>query len=479
MICVSVTPTSRTLAPADVLNASRKCDLVEICLDHFIKTPEVADLLKISDKPVLISCRREKDGGNWKGSEEDRMQLLRNTIIAGPEYVELDLDIAEKIPRFGNTKRVVSHTSLSTVPDKMDEIFEKCWKAKADVVKVTWPTDDLDAAWPLLAAVTQKRELPVVGQGIGRSGLTFSLLGRRYGSPWIYAALEKGMEAYESQPTIWQLEEYCWEDISKKTRFLGVIGLGAAENVTVRILNAAFQELDKPIRCLPILPGKPERLKKMLGALKINGLLVDPMYPGDPGSIGTAADDFSQTTGFVDIMMETKSGWRGKATLYDAIDSVIKNTKGERWGDGRPVTVFGAGRVAVAGARYMEHNNAAVSVAGPSDNAAMAAAKKASARHIPWSAVHAAATDIVLLAAHDIRCGTNRGELNPSIIREGMTVIDLTAYPGDSAFAQEASSRGATYLSPSQIFVAQLQAQFRMLTGMDLPTSAIAAGLKE
>ena len=130
MICISVTPSSRKLAPADVLNASRKADLIEICLDHFIKTPEVADLLKISEKPTLISCRRERDGGHWKGTEEERLQLLRNTIIAGPEYVELELDIADKIPRFGSTKRVISHTSLSTVPDKMDRFLRSAGTRK-------------------------------------------------------------------------------------------------------------------------------------------------------------------------------------------------------------------------------------------------------------------------------------------------------------------------------------------------------------
>ena len=155
MICISVTPSSRTLAPADLLNASRKADLIELCMDHFIKTPDVGDLLKLCDKPILVSCRRKKDGGQFKGTEEERLALLRNTIVAGPAYVELDLDIANKVPRFGNTKRVISFTSLNRPLGNIDDIFEQCWKAKADVVKVTWPTEDLDAAWPLLAAVTQ------------------------------------------------------------------------------------------------------------------------------------------------------------------------------------------------------------------------------------------------------------------------------------------------------------------------------------
>ncbi len=114
--------------------------------------------------------------------------------------------MAGQIPRFGRTKRVVAYTNLNRPISRIDEIFTQCCKADADVVKLTWLTEDLDGAWPLLAAVTQPREVPIVGIGVGRSGLTFSLLSRKYGSPWIYAALERGMEAFAQQPTVWQLE---------------------------------------------------------------------------------------------------------------------------------------------------------------------------------------------------------------------------------------------------------------------------------
>lgn len=462
-----------------MLNASRKCDLIELCLDSFVKTPDVGELIKVVDKPVLVSCRRQKDGGNWWKTEDERLQLLRNTIVAGPAYVELEVDIADKIPRFGNTKRVISYTSLNRPLGKIDDVFEQCYKAKADIVKFTWPTEDLDSAWPLLAAVTQSRELPVVGQGIGKSGLTFSLLGRKYGSPWIYAALERGMEAYESQPTVWQLEEeYCWGDITSKTRFLGVVGFSAAENTTVRVFNAAFQELDKPIRCLPLMPGDMDRLPKMLAGMKINALLVDPLHKGNMAAMSTPGDEISQQSGYMDVVMEGKSGWRGRSTIFDAINKVATNTKGsERWAEGRATMVFGTGPLAMGAIEFMKARNAAVSVSGPSDNAATTVAKKHSVRHVPWSAIHSTATDVVVLAGSDIRCGTDRGMLNPSLLREGMLVIDLTAYPGESAFAVEANVRGSVYLSPSAIFAEQLGQQFRTLANIDLPVSAFQKAL--
>src|SRR5262245_57212367 len=102
MICITVAPQSRTLAKADLLNASRMGDIVELCLDSFVKDPDVKDLIEGIPKPILVSCRRPQDGGEWRGTEEERLMMLRQAIVAGPAYVELDLDIAGRIPRYGN-----------------------------------------------------------------------------------------------------------------------------------------------------------------------------------------------------------------------------------------------------------------------------------------------------------------------------------------------------------------------------------------
>ena len=108
MICISVVPSSRRLTAADLFNASQQSDLIGLCLDQFAKTPDIGALLEMVDKPVLVSCRQPQEGGHWNGSEEDRIRRLRNAIVAGPKYIEMDLESAEQIPRFGQTKRVIS-----------------------------------------------------------------------------------------------------------------------------------------------------------------------------------------------------------------------------------------------------------------------------------------------------------------------------------------------------------------------------------
>ncbi len=82
MICITVAPTSRTLAKVDILNAMRYADVVELALDHLVKEPDIKDLIEGWDKPIIVSCRRKQDGGQWDGSETDRMTLLRQAIVS-------------------------------------------------------------------------------------------------------------------------------------------------------------------------------------------------------------------------------------------------------------------------------------------------------------------------------------------------------------------------------------------------------------
>ena len=263
MICISVTPTSRTLAKVDLLNASRQGDIIELCIDHLAKTPDFKDLIGDLDKPVIISCRRKQDGGHWNGSEEDRLSLIRQAIVAGPDYIELDLDIAPQVPRFGDTKRVIAFTRLDRPEHDVDSVFEEAIKHQADVIKFRWPTLTLSQSWPLLAAVSQSRSIPIVGQGMSRGELTFSVLGKKYNSPWIYAALEKGMEDFPGQATIHELKDvYHIDDINKKTSFIAVAGLGTAETETLKAMNEGFRKLGVNRRCLPMHIEKLDRLTK-------------------------------------------------------------------------------------------------------------------------------------------------------------------------------------------------------------------------
>jgi 3-dehydroquinate dehydratase/shikimate dehydrogenase len=61
---------------------------------------------------------------------------LREAIVNGVEYVDLEDDIAGKIPRYGKTKRIVSHHSFRNTPDNLRELHARMKSLDADIVKI-------------------------------------------------------------------------------------------------------------------------------------------------------------------------------------------------------------------------------------------------------------------------------------------------------------------------------------------------------
>ena len=74
---------------------SQGAKLVELRLDYISGEINLKRLLNDRPSPVVITCRRERDGGKWAGTEEQRLMLMRTAIAEGVDYVDLEDDIAE------------------------------------------------------------------------------------------------------------------------------------------------------------------------------------------------------------------------------------------------------------------------------------------------------------------------------------------------------------------------------------------------
>lgn len=485
MICISVTPESRQLAKVDIYNAANQCDLVEVCLDHLHKEPDVKDMMTGAKRPILISCRTPEEGGQFKGTADERMLLLRQAILAEPAYIELDPDTALKIPRFGKTQRVISFASQTRPLGNIEEAFDEAVRCKADVIKFTWPTETLESAWPLLAVVSQKRALPVVGLGLGRSGLTFSLLGRKYGSPWIYAALEKGMEAFPGQPTVGELDNiYRWRQVDSKTRFIGIAGAGVAEVATSKILNAAFDTLKMNMRCLPLDFKSMDQLPKMLDILKIPAVIATPSMGRRVMGLAARGDEVSTQAQLCDVVIKQADGWQAHNLIWKPALRALEAAIGSKSPDDRPLDrknalILGSGGLAVSLAHGVKKRNGLVSIASGDDVEAQKIAQGAGIRYVPSAKIYETLVDVVIVTVPNMDSGTKRTPINPSLLRAGMTLMDLSELPDESPLVDEARLRGCKIVEPAEVFADYIGNLFKSLTGQDLPPESFAAGLSE
>src|SRR6185295_1333288 len=131
MICVSIgRGRHRHMIAEHKHLAEHGAQLVELRLDYLMTPPNLKRLLAERPCPVVVTCRRQKDGGRWTKSEDDRQMLLRQAIASGEEYV------ASTIPRFGKTKRIVSYHNFQETPENLPALQHKMAALDADVVKV-------------------------------------------------------------------------------------------------------------------------------------------------------------------------------------------------------------------------------------------------------------------------------------------------------------------------------------------------------
>jgi 3-dehydroquinate dehydratase/shikimate dehydrogenase len=471
MICISIAQESRRLALADMLNAARQCDLLEVRLDRFGKAPEVGEMLAVKPKPVIMTCRRPRDGGLWDGSEEERLAILRQCIISKADYIEIELDVADQIRKFPPAQRVISYTNRHETPANIVEIYAQAQTKSPDVIKLTTLARTPEEAWPLVQ-ILARAPVPTVVVGLGKPGVMLSVLGAKIGAPWTYAALERGMEAYPDQPTVGDLENvYHYRSIHRSTRLIGVTGFGERERATVAALNAAFAHLQLPARCLPLGVGNVRLFGKVIEAVKLAGAVIDAEHRQAILQIATEREPSSARTGAADLILHRDNKWHAADTLIpatvNALEAAIKARSGsEHPLAGRMVLLAGANDLARIMARELKQRGSILIFAAHDRDAVQRRAQELKCRFVPFESLYT--------TIHDVLIVCDDSTIHPGYLKAGMTVLDLTAPLQKSPLLREAEARGCGVVTPRQLWLEQVALQTHLLTSKDVPRQLLA-----
>src|SRR5947209_7013340 len=137
MICVVIGRTRHKMVQAEIQQAAKHgAQMIELRLDFLAKAPDYKRLLANKPCPVVASVRRPQDGGRWSGTEEARHMLLRQAIVSGFDWVDLETDVADDIKRYKEVKRIVSYHNFNEVPGDLEEIYAGMCQQDADVLKL-------------------------------------------------------------------------------------------------------------------------------------------------------------------------------------------------------------------------------------------------------------------------------------------------------------------------------------------------------
>ncbi len=455
--------------------AAAGVELVELRLDCLRREADLKRLLKDRPTPVVITIRRAVDGGLWRGDEEKRQRLLREAIAVGVEYVDLEADIADSIPRFGRTLRIISLHNLKTIPEDLPALAKAMAAKKADIVKIAGLAHSVPAAMRMIDLMSQKT-LPTIGIAMGTLGVFTRVLGVKYGAPLTYGAWNPERTFAPGMPTFAELhQDYLYELINADTEVYAVIGDPIAHSLSPAVHNPAFRQarLNKVLVPFHIPAGQLKESFEALEPLNLRGISVTIPHKEDVIGLLSASDKAVELTGACNTMVrDEQNQWVGHNTDYRAaVDALERALGGALAGGSSPlmdkqVLILGAGGVARAIAFGLSRRGAVVTITNRTPDRAQHLAEEVGCRTTPWENRVSTHCEILInCTAVGMHPDVDDSPMPSSGFRTGLVVFDSVYHPEQTLFLKLAQEHECTVVTGVDMFVRQASVQFEYYSG--------------
>jgi 3-dehydroquinate dehydratase/shikimate dehydrogenase len=483
MICVSIGRGRHRHVIAEHQHlVDQGAELVELRLDYIRGAINLKRLLDNRPGPVIVTCRREADGGRFTGTEEERRVLLRSAIAhGGVEYVDLEEDLAARIPRYGKTRRIISLHDFHKTPDDLEAIHARLAALDADIVKLATianrPHDNLR----MLELVARHRHtMPTVGICMGEMGSPSRILAGRFGSPFTYATFHHERALAPGQLSFDQMKDiYHYDDINAETDVYAVIGDPIAHSHSPLIHNAAFHQQKRNKVYVPIRVPREEVASFLedAPALGIRGLSVTIPHKEAVFQQLTKADDATKTIGATNTVLLDGAARVGYNTDYRAAIGSLEDT----YGSVRNVAslVMGAGGAAKAVAHGLKRHGARVSIASRTRERADKLAAELGCNAIDWELRHQLNIEILVNCTPvGMHPNVDESPYEKHYLKPDMVVFDTVYNPENTLLIKDARYRGCVVITGVDMFVRQAALQYQLFTGHDAPADLMRETLK-
>lgn len=488
MICVSIGRSRHKHMLAEFAHlVEQGAELVELRLDYISTRVNIQRLLKDRPCATVVTVRREQDGGKFTGSEEARLIMLREAIANGVEYVDLEDDVASKIPRFGKTKRIISHHNFRNTPDNLRELHSNMKALDADIVKIATmanqPHDNLR-----MLEMVQESDCDTIGMCMGDIGISSRILGPRFGAKFTYAtfhherALAPGQLSFDQMMNV-----YRHGNIGPQTAVYGVIADPVGHSLSPQIHNAAFGAAGVDAVYVPFrVPFDTlGQFMEDVGRLGIRGLSVTIPHKEAVAKYLTKVDPAVKGIGAVNTVLFRDEEVLGYNTDYKAAMDCLEQALGGIAPPGTPspladkrVLVLGAGGVARAVMYGLQRRGAKTTIASRTKSRAQHLADAFGGKCIEWAARHAPSEIVVNCTPIGMHPNVDESPFNKSHLKPNMIVFDTVYNPESTLLLKEAKSHGCKTVTGVEMFIKQAAIQFWLFTGQEAPEPLMRDTLK-
>jgi 3-dehydroquinate dehydratase/shikimate dehydrogenase len=460
--------------------------LVELRLDYISGEVNLRRLLVDRPSPVVIACRRERDGGKFVGSEEQRLMLLRSAIAEGVEYVDLEDDVAPSIPRYGKTSRIISLHDYRRTPDDLEQIHARMATLDPDIIKIATTANGAHDNLRMLQLV-ERAKVPTVGICMGDIGTPSRILAGRFGAPFTFATFHHERTLAPGQLSYQQMTEiYHYDRIDRQTVVFGVIGDPIGQSLSPMVHNAAFRRLGINAVYVPFRVPR-EHLVQFLDdapALGIKGLSVTIPHKETALKKLSAMDPSMNGIGAVNTLLFEGQKIVGYNTDHqaalDSLDVALTEHYGQAGNlENQTALVLGAGGAAKAIGFGLRRLGASVVIAGRTSQRAQQLADALKCKTLDWANRYSLQPDVLVNCTPvGMHPNVDATPYDKHHLRPSMVVFDTVYNPENTLLIKDARSQSCTVVTGVEMFVRQACLQFKLFTGQEAPSDLMRDVLK-
>lgn len=488
MICVSLGRArhKRMIAEHQHL-VEQGAELVELRLDYIGRAISLNRLLDERPGPVVVTARRREDGGRWTKSEEERMTVLRSAIVKGVEYIDIEADIAAQIPRFGDTKRIISYHDFDETPENLEELHAAMAGEDADIIKIATMAHSFSDNVRMMNLVKNSK-IPTIGICMGEIGMCTRILAKRLGSPFTYATFSTDKKIAPGQLNWKEMNSvYHYNDINDQTELFGVIADPVAHSYSPIIHNTAFRNDNVNACYLPFRVPEND-LQCFIDNCRdigVHGISVTIPHKERALNYCTQAESSANGIGAVNTIVFDNDDALGYNTDYRAAMDCIDEAMGidktaERPMQGKTALVLGAGGVSRAIAYGLRQRKCDVLISSRSEERAQILAAEIGCRVFPWDERHNPKVHLLVNGTPvGMHPDVDSSPYNAESLNEYMVVFDTVYNPENTLLIKHARTAHARIITGIDMFVRQAAYQYKLFTGRDAPVSVMRDTIKK
>ncbi|MEE1550413.1 MAG: shikimate dehydrogenase [Nitrospinaceae bacterium] len=476
MICIPIVGPTQNKSLEDIAMAEPLADFLELRLD-LMKDYDLGALLQAATKPCIVTNRTKREGGQFAGTEEERVNILKKAMDAGAEYVDIETSTPKELLKpflesDHKSKIILSYHNFTDTPEELEHLYKIMCEMPADVIKIVTYARDITNNLAVFKLIyrAKKDDKKIIALCMGERGEISRILSPLLGGFLTFGSLETGKESAPGQITAVKLRDiYRVGDKRDLFKIYGVIGNPISKSMGYLIHNRAFKETGSSDIYVPFLVDNVEKFFKGFSPY-FEGLSVTMPFKEDIMAVIDEVDETARKIGAVNTVVRDGEGWKGYNT---DCTGAVKALEEHIDLNGKKVLIIGAGGTAKAIGHGVREKGAKITVTyNKNKERGTQLAKELGAEVVNVQDAGEEEVDVLINCSPvGMNPDVEATPISSRHLRNGMIVFDSVYNPPETRLIRDAKAAGCIAISGIELFINQAVGQFELWTGQKAPAN--------